>query len=149
MSNLLIRLIFIFNSQFRTGINDWSASKTDGNKLPQAAQVVLDQIKILASAPTNGRYFLITDDYGRGTHEATGDAYKLQIYKGLGALHNSSPKLNFAFVDFAPLWDGILGTTPGYASFGYTSKGYCVVNSSTTVGECSGKLKFVHPFSCC
>lgn len=122
-----------------TGINDYSASKTDGNHLPQAAQVVLDQITLLASPPTNARSFLVTDDYGRGTHNPNGDAYKTKIFQGLAELHSKLPHLQVAFVDFAPLWDAVLGSTPGYKAFGYASSGYCVADSLTTVGACSGE----------
>lgn len=130
------------------GINDWVASKTDGDKLPQAAQVVLNQIELLASPPTNARSFLITDAYGRGTQDTPGDAWKLQIYNGLGALHLGSPSLNFAYVDFEPLWEGILGiTAPGFKAFGYTSIGSCTLNSSSTAGACDGETKLVD--DCC
>ncbi|KAG9037198.1 hypothetical protein FRB95_006451 [Tulasnella sp. JGI-2019a] len=123
------------------GINDWSAASVDGNKMPLAAQDLLNQISLLASPPTNARSFLITDDYGRGKADAKGDAYKLQIFKALGAWYKNQTYsgFKFGFVDFAPLWTAILGPTPGYAAFGYASSGYCAVNSSTTVGACSGE----------
>lgn len=35
-----------------------------------------------------------------------------------------------AFVDFAPLWDAVLGTDPGYEAFGYTSPGACFATNS-------------------
>ena len=54
---------------------DHVAISVDGNHLPEAAQVVINQIKILSSPPTNGRFFLVTDVYGRGTHTVAGDAY--------------------------------------------------------------------------
>ena len=54
---------------------NWQYFEVDGNHLPQAAQVVINQIKILSSPPTNGISFLVTDVYGRGTHTAAGDAY--------------------------------------------------------------------------
>lgn len=130
------------------GINDWVASKTDGDKLPQAADAVIEEIKLLARPPTNARDFLVTDDYGRSIHDASGDAYKLKIYNALGALHLNS-SLNFAFVDFAPIWDGVLGTTPGYAAFGYKSDGNCTVDFTTTVGACDGEFlstMFLFPF---
>lgn len=119
------------------GINDWSASLVDGDHLPEAAQSLLNEVQILASPPTNARSFLVADNYGRGTETADGDAYKLQVYKGLGELHYGPPYLNFAFVDFAPIWTGVLSSNPGYEAFGYTSTGACAVNWSTTVGACS------------
>lgn len=110
----------------------------DGDHLPQAAQVVLDKIATLASPPTNAESFLITDDYGRGSVAATGEAYKQQIFDGLAQLrkdHHSS--FRYAFVDFKYIWNGVLGASPGYAAFGYTSPGACTLNSSTTYGACS------------
>ena len=54
---------------------DYVSVSADGDQLPQAAQVIIDQIKILSSPPTNGRSFLVTDVYGRGTHTQAGDDY--------------------------------------------------------------------------
>jgi hypothetical protein len=110
--------------------------------MPEAAQSVLNEIQVLASPPTNARSFLVTDNYGRGTEAADGDAYKLKIYNGLAALHYAPPYLNFAFVDFAPIWNGVLGSDPGYKAFGYNSSGACLVSAVTMVGECSGKCLF-------
>ena len=56
------------------------AVAADGNHLPEAAQVIIDQIKILSSAPTNGRNFLVTDVYGRGVHTPAGDAYVQRFF---------------------------------------------------------------------
>lgn len=119
------------------GINDYSASLVDGDNLPEAAQSLLNEVQLLASPPTNARSFLVTDNYGRGNVTADGDAYKLQVYKGLGALHYGPPYLNFAFVDFAPIWNGVLGPDPGYEAFGYTSNGSCTRNSGTMLDDCS------------
>ncbi|EIM80618.1 uncharacterized protein STEHIDRAFT_162400 [Stereum hirsutum FP-91666 SS1] len=126
------------------GINDWLDSFIDGDHLPEAAQDLLDQIAILSNPPTNGRNFLITDDYGRGNSSATGDAWKQQIFDGISAFHsnnsvggaNVSAPLNVAFGDFATIWDGVLGPDPGYEAFGYTSTGYCVFDGSTTDDLC-------------
>jgi hypothetical protein len=107
--------------------------------MPEAAQSLLNEIQILASPPTNARSFLVIDNYGRGNVTADGDAYKLKVYNGLGVLHYGPPYLNFAFVDFAPLWTGVLGPDPGYKAFGYTSNGSCTLNSGTTIDDCSGR----------
>ncbi|KAJ7861387.1 hypothetical protein B0H14DRAFT_2742086 [Mycena olivaceomarginata] len=111
------------------GINDFSASSTDGNHLPQAATEHLAQIKELAAAPTLAKNIVFLDDYGRGGHSATGDAWK-------------QAGLNVAFVDFAPLWEAVLGTTPGFAAFGYKTSGACIPNLSQTdlSGECATRL---------
>ncbi|KAK0461141.1 carbohydrate esterase family 16 protein [Desarmillaria tabescens] len=108
------------------GINDYIASLIDGDHMQEAAQVLLDQIKILSSAPTNGRSFMVLDVYGRGTHTPSGEAFKQTIYNGLSDFHIGSDKLNVAYVDFSRIWDGVLGTTPGYEAFGYTSTNDCV-----------------------
>jgi hypothetical protein len=79
-------------------LSDVSASHNDGAQfLPAAAQVVLDQIKRLAAPPTYARSFLVTDSYGRGSHEAAGDAYKKQIFNGLAKLHQEFPFLQVGY----------------------------------------------------
>jgi hypothetical protein len=108
----------------------------DGNRLPEAAQVIIDQIRILASPPTNGRDFLVTGVYGRGVHTPIGDAFTQRIFEGLRDLHYGPSSLNVAFVDFARIWDGVLGADPGHRAFGYTSTSNCV-NGPTTVGICN------------
>lgn len=119
------------------GINDVVASHTDGVEfLPAAAQVVLDQINLLAGPPTNARSFLVTDSYGRGSHEAAGDAFKKKIFNGLAELHYGPPFLQIGYVDFGYIWDGVLNTAPGYAAFGYNSPGACTRNSSSLAGVC-------------
>ena len=108
----------------------------DGDHLPQAAQTIIEQINILSSPPTNGRDFLVTDVYGRGTHTVAGDAYVQSIFDGLRDLHYKDPvQLNVAFANFARIWDGVLGPDPGYEAFGYTSTDSCVTGP-TTAGSC-------------
>jgi len=118
------------------GINDYEDSKVDGNHLPEAAQVVINQIKILSSPPTNGRFFLVTDVYGRGTHTVAGDAYVQSIFNGLNDLRTATPSLNVAFANFARIWDGVLGPVPGYRAFGYTNTSSCITGDDGTVGDC-------------
>ncbi|KAI8996637.1 hypothetical protein BD414DRAFT_409262 [Trametes punicea] len=145
------------------GINDYEDSKTDGTaNLQAAAQVILSQIRTLASPPTNARSFLVTDVYGRGTHTPEGDAMVQTIFSGLADLRanftlpdsspasasasasvpaqDDGPRLNFAFAEFARIWDGVLGPDPGYAAFGYVSTDACIVDCSieacTTDGMC-------------
>ncbi|KAJ7226672.1 carbohydrate esterase family 16 protein [Mycena pura] len=122
------------------GINDFGASSIDGNHLPQAAADLLAQIQQLAAAPTNAKNIVVLDDYGRGSHSATGDAWKQAVFNGLSTLRAQG--LNVAFVDFAPLWDAVLGTSPGFAAFGYKTSGACIPNLSQTnlSGECSTPL---------
>ncbi|KAJ7716797.1 hypothetical protein B0H14DRAFT_3012609 [Mycena olivaceomarginata] len=98
----------------------------DGNHLPQAAAELLTQIKQLAAAPTLAKNIVVLDDYGRGGHSATGDAWK---HAGL----------NVAFVDFGPLWDAVLGTTPGFAAFGYKTSGACIPNCRRRI--CRGSVR--------
>ncbi|KAF5349323.1 hypothetical protein D9758_011796 [Tetrapyrgos nigripes] len=108
------------------GINDYLASLIDGDHMPAAAQVILDQISILSSPPTNGKSFLVLDVYGRGTIAPQGEAFKQKIYDGLNAFHqNSTNPLNVGYVDFAPIWDGVLNGNPGYQAFGYSSPDQC------------------------
>ncbi|KAL1948214.1 hypothetical protein VTO73DRAFT_12289 [Trametes versicolor] len=148
------------------GINDYGDSMTDGTaNLQAAAQVIIDQIAILASPPTNARAFLVTDVYGRGTHTPAGDAFVQSVFSGLHALRaNSSTsastststststggedggkgegkgRIQVAFAEFARIWDGVLGADPGFAAFGYVSTDACIVDCSltrcTTDGMC-------------
>ena len=120
--------------------------------LQAAAQVILSQIRILASAPTNARAFLLADVYGLGTHTPAGDAFVQTVYSGLYDFHrgiNSTgrdegegegPKLDVAFAQFSRIWDGALGADPGYAAFGYVSTDACIVDCSiefcSTEGMC-------------
>lgn len=105
--------------------------------MPKAAETIIEQITLLTNAPTNARSFLVLDDYGRGSESAAGDAFKQQYYTGLYSLSQTIPGFKVAFVDFKTIWDGVLGSDPGYKAFGYTSDGACTLNSSTTIGACS------------
>lgn len=108
----------------------------DGNHLPEAAEALINQIKILASPPTNGRSFLVTNVYGRGVHTDDGDQFVQSIFDGLGDLHYGDLHLNVAFADFSRIWDGVLGPNPGYEAFGYTSTSNCENGPSTDTGTC-------------
>ncbi|KAJ7628080.1 carbohydrate esterase family 16 protein [Mycena rosella] len=112
----------------------------DGNHLPQAAADLLAQIQQLAAAPTSAKNILVVDDYGFGKHAAIGDAWKQAVFAGLSPLRAQG--LNVAFVDFAPLWDAVLGPTPGFAAFGYKNSGDCIPNADQTnlTGECATPL---------
>ncbi|KAI0767759.1 hypothetical protein C8Q74DRAFT_1282217 [Fomes fomentarius] len=143
------------------GINDYENSKTDGeSNLQVAAQVILSQIRILADSPTSARSFLVSDVYGRGTHTAAGDAFVQTIFSGLHDLHlgiNSTghgeaegegPKLNVAFAELARIWDGVLGTDPGFEAFGYVSTDACITDCSiqlcSTDGMCDDPDHFFY-----
>jgi len=120
------------------GINDFGASGVDGpTNLPAAAQTILDQITLLTQPPTNARSWLVVDDYGVGAESAAGDAFKQKYFSGLQDIVASVEGFHVAFVDLKTLWSGVLGPTPGFGAFGYTSSGACLVSGSTTVGGCS------------
>ncbi|KAH9934521.1 uncharacterized protein BXZ73DRAFT_100711 [Epithele typhae] len=141
------------------GINDFGDSRNDCEEsLQAAAQVILEQIRILASPPTNGRSFLVLDDYGIGTHTAAGDAFVQTVFSGLRDLHDGinsttpftpsspppvldaqrplqagvvrGPRLNVAFASLSRIWDGVLGPDPGYEAFGYRSTDACITQCS-------------------
>ncbi|KAI1783037.1 hypothetical protein LXA43DRAFT_904382 [Ganoderma leucocontextum] len=134
------------------GINDFGDSRYDGEaNLQAAAQVILSQIRILASAPTNARNFLLADVYGLGTHTPAGDAMVQTVFSGLYDLHrgiNSTgrgegiggpgpgPMLNVAFSQFSRIWDGVFGPEPGYKAFGYVSTEACIRICCVTTGMC-------------
>ena len=121
----------------------------DGDHMPQAAQTLLDQIQILASPPTNARNFMVLDVYGRGTTAPSGEAFKQTIYTGLSTFHQTGlqtngstdlVRLNISYINFANIWDGVLGADPGYQAFGYTSTDSCTQCTAdlgcTTIGMC-------------
>ncbi|KAF7358214.1 hypothetical protein MVEN_00870100 [Mycena venus] len=114
-------------------------SSADGNQLPQAADL-LTQIKQLAAAPTYAKNIVVLDDYGRGSHLHTGDAFKQAVFAGLTPLRTQG--FNVAYVDFTPLWDAVLGTTSGLAAFGYETSGSCIptLDQKDLSGECSTPL---------
>ncbi|KAJ3565342.1 hypothetical protein NP233_g7689 [Leucocoprinus birnbaumii] len=131
------------------GINDYLASLQDGDHMPQAAQTLLDQIQILASPPTNARNFMVLDVYGRGTTAPSGEAFKQTIYTGLSDYHTTGiqvngtktpVKVNISYINFANIWDGVLGDDPGYKAFGFTSTDSCTQCTAdlgcTTIGMC-------------
>ncbi|KAG9307917.1 carbohydrate esterase family 16 protein [Chiua virens] len=100
------------------GIKSVSFS-SDGNHLLQAAQDLLAQMKLLSQPPTNARNFLVTDVYGLGTQDTWGEAWLQAIFDGLIAFRVQDPPLNVAFVNFAAIWNGVLGPDPGHRAFGY------------------------------
>lgn len=116
--------------------------------MEEAAQILLQQVSILASPPTNGRYFMVLDDYGRGQTAPQGERFKQTIFSGLNQFHmgldpisanKSGPKLNVAYVDFSTIWNGVLGPDPGFKAFGYTNTDSCTQCYSygcTTDGMC-------------
>ena len=138
--------------------------------LQAAAQVILAQIRTLASPPTNARSFLVTDVYGQGTHTPAGDAFVQTVFSGLHDLHrgvNSTghdegegggegeserqmhgPKLNVAFAEFSRIWDGLLGADPGFEAFGYVSTDACITDCSdtfcSTEGMCGDPERFFY-----
>jgi hypothetical protein len=93
----------------------------DGDHLPEAAADLLQRIQLLASPPTSGRAFMVLDDYGGGNTTASGEAWKQAVFDGLSQLHAPEQGLDVAYVDFAPIWDGVRNGDPGYAAFGYTN----------------------------
>ncbi|KAG6810941.1 hypothetical protein H0H92_009682 [Tricholoma furcatifolium] len=117
--------------------------QVDGDHMQAAAHDLLGQIELLASPPTNARNFMVLDVYGRGTHTPSGEAYKQTIYSGLYNLHTrkNGTRLNVSYINFSTIWDGVLGSDPGYAAFGYVSTNSCTQctaqNGCSTIGMCS------------
>ena len=97
----------------------------DGDHLPEAAHDLLGQMALLSRPPTNARNFLVTDVYGLGVHNARGEAWLQSIFDNLIAFHAQGPPLNVMFANFATIWDGVLGSDPGYRAFGYVSTDAC------------------------
>lgn len=114
----------------------------DGDHMQAAAEVILKQIRILADQPTAARSFLVVDVYGRGVHTPSGESFRETLFLGLKGFVRGvgvSAPLNVAFADFSRIWDGVLGSYPGYEAFGYTSPDWCAPCNEygcTTVGMC-------------
>ncbi|KAF8072324.1 carbohydrate esterase family 16 protein [Lyophyllum atratum] len=135
------------------GINDYIASKTDGDHMQEAAQALLNQIELLASPPTNGRSFMVLDVYGRGEIAPQGEAFKQTVYTGLGNFHTrtNGTQLNVSYVDFSNIWNGVLGPDPGFQAFGYVSGSESCIqctaeNGCSTIGSCSDPEHFFYWF---
>lgn len=104
--------------------------------LDLAAQNIAYHLLVLSSSPSFAKNFLVIDNYGRGAKTAAGDDFKQKVFSSLGALRGYYG-LNVAYVDFSNIWNGVLGSTPGYEAFGYTNPGACTFDDKTTVGACS------------
>lgn len=97
--------------------------------------------------------------YGRGETSSHDEEFKHILYR-LSKRHSSTsernqvnlcrsrtvrsvtgrlPRLNFAFVDFSRIWNGVLGGDPGFRAFGYSSTDPCIQSNPTftTDGMCS------------
>lgn len=105
--------------------------------MEEAARALLQQISILAGPPTNARNFMVLDVYGRGSTAPQGERFKQTIYSGLNRFHvdpsNSNSidgKLNFAYVDFSRIFNGVFSSNPGFQAFGYTSSDACIFCNS-------------------
>lgn len=101
---------------------------------------------LLSQPPTNARNFLVTDVYGRGTQDTWGQDWLQSIFDGLIAFHAQNPPLNVAFANFATIWDGVLGSDPGYRAFGYVSTDACNPGP-TTDGDCIDPDHYFYWFS--
>jgi hypothetical protein len=117
------------------GIEDYELAQSRGESLVVAAQIATYNILRLSSSPTFAKNFLVVDNYGRGSHSTIGEDYKEELFSGLEVVRRVA-KANVGFVDLSTLWDGVLGSTPGYEAFGYTNPGACLVDARTTVGAC-------------
>ncbi|KIJ64846.1 carbohydrate esterase family 16 protein [Hydnomerulius pinastri MD-312] len=125
---------------------DWLPGLVDGDHLPEAAESLLGQMALLSQPPTNARNFLVTDVYGRGTQNAWGQAWLQSIFDGLAKFHTQAPHLNVAFANFATIWDGVLGSDPGYKAFGYVSTDACSTGP-TTETDCTDPDHYFYWFS--
>lgn len=113
-----------------------TALENGGASLSNAAENIIFTILRLSSSPAFGKNFLVIDNHGRGTESAAGAAFKAELFQGLGSL-SSGLKLNVGFVDLSTIWNGVLGSTPGYQAFGYTSTSPCLSSPTTTAGSCA------------
>ncbi|KAF4573477.1 SGNH hydrolase superfamily protein [Pleurotus pulmonarius] len=120
------------------GVGDFDLSQQTGtDNLYTVAGAIVYTILELTSYPTYAKNIIVVDNYGRGIYETpSGDAFKEGIYAGLNTLHTRYGT-SVGFVDLKTLWDGVLGSSPGYEAFGYTSKAACLPSSTSTSGACA------------
>ncbi|TFK42074.1 hypothetical protein BDQ12DRAFT_663333 [Crucibulum laeve] len=119
------------------GIEDYKVALASGGAdLTNIAQSIVYQIAVLSSSPVFGRNFLIVDNHGLGTESPTGAAFKKELFSGLGAV-GKYVGANVGFVDLSNVWTSVLGSSPGYAAFGYTSPGACLASAGSTAGVCA------------
>lgn len=119
------------------GIEDYVNSIENGDSsLSNQAGNIAYTILRLSSSPVFGKNFLVIDNHGRGTETPAGAAYKTELFKELSSLSASSYGLSIGFIDLSTVWNGVLGTSPGAAAFGYTSTNPCLASPATTVGSC-------------
>ncbi|KAF9444420.1 carbohydrate esterase family 16 protein [Macrolepiota fuliginosa MF-IS2] len=118
------------------GIEDYVLSHDNGDSdLSNPAGNIAFTILRLASSPVFGKNFLIIDNHGRGTETTAGANFKAEVFQSLASLRDYG--LNVGFVDLSTVWDGVLGSSPGYQAFGYTSTSACLASTTTTDGSCA------------
>ncbi|PIL28607.1 hypothetical protein GSI_08649 [Ganoderma sinense ZZ0214-1] len=107
------------------GVNRWRSE-------PQAAaQVILSQIRILASSPTSARKFLVMDMILLGLHDLSRGVNCTGAGEGVDGKPRG-PALTVAFAEFARIWDGVFDGSPGFEPFGYVSTDACITDCSIT-----------------
>lgn len=120
------------------GIEDYVNSIDNGNSsLSNQAGDIAYTILRLSSSPAFGKNFLVIDNHGRGTENLAGAAYKTELFQELSSINAANFGLNIGFIDLSTVWNGVLGTSPGAAAFGYTSTSPCLASPATTVGSCT------------
>jgi len=119
------------------GMEDFIESiVTNQTDLSYIAQSYVWEILTLSSSPIGATNFLLVDNYGRGVTTPAGEAFKQDIFTALGTGRRQLD-WNVGFVSFVDIWQGVLGSNPGYSAFGYTDPGTCTVSSDTTVDACA------------
>ncbi|KAL0951926.1 hypothetical protein HGRIS_008580 [Hohenbuehelia grisea] len=123
---------------FGMGDFDLSLQKSDtaDKDLYTVAGDIIYTLLELVSYPTYAKNVLLIDNYGRGTSSEAGEKFKAGVFTGLNTMRTKYG-INFGYVDLKTIWDGVLGDSPGFEAFGYTSIGPCLKDSSTTEGACS------------
>jgi len=113
------------------------ASDNGNSSLSNQAGDIAYTILRLSSSPAFGKNFLVIDNHGRGTENLAGAAYKTELFQELSSINAANFGLNIGFIDLSTVWNGVLGTSPGAAAFGYTSTSPCLASPATTVGSCT------------
>jgi hypothetical protein len=107
---------------------------------------------------------MVLDVYGRGTTTPAGEMFKQSIYTGLSQFHingtnnnntntdtcnhQTIPPIDISYINFANIWEGVLGPDPGFQAFGYVSTDSCTQCTDqlgcTTIGMCDDPEHFFY-----
>ncbi|KIY72401.1 hypothetical protein CYLTODRAFT_417989 [Cylindrobasidium torrendii FP15055 ss-10] len=104
------------------GMEDYK--RMDAATFPNVASNIAYQSLVLTSSP-RAKNLLYLDSYGRGKNSTSGEEYKLNLFKSVGALHNRN--VNVGFVDIGQVFDQVSAdpTDTGFRGMGPCADAAC------------------------